>query len=272
MPIENLNGVDLYFEDHGSGPAIVFNHGGNLNHLDWWQQVLFFTSHGYRCVTFDQRGCGLSSGIPAGIEGWWTEQGFDVFANDTLALMDHLEIERAVVVGMSMGGWNASRLTLLHPERVIGLIMVGTSFGLPTLKQQEWAQWMIDQAEAGKNVVVDSHQSPQQVRFRERRPDLAFLRDEFAAMFTPRVGVRGLDVYRALTTMEPGDFSSFPVPSQFLVGDDDPLQFPWLIEATVDAVAGAEIVHIPDAGHCCHYEQPELSNAAMLEFITSLEQ
>ncbi|MCB0995533.1 MAG: alpha/beta hydrolase [Acidimicrobiales bacterium] len=271
MPIASLNGVDLYYEDHGDGPAIVFNHGGGLSHLDWWQQVLFFTGLGYRCVTFDQRGCGLSGGVPAGVEGWWTEQGFDVWANDTLALMNHLAIDRAVIVGMSMGGWNASRLTLLHPERVRGLIMVGTSFGLPTPAQQRWAAWMLDQARAGVNVVGDERSTAQQQRFRQRRPDLALLRDEFAALFPPREGVRGLDVYEALATMPPGDFSGFPVPSLFLVGEDDALQFPWLIEATADAVGGSKLVRIPDAGHCCHYEQAELCNVEMLDFIRGLD-
>jgi 3-oxoadipate enol-lactonase len=269
VPITLLNGVELYVEDHGEGPALVFNHGGGLSHVDFFQQIPFFVAHGYRCVTFDQRGHGRSGsavpGTPAAARA--AEQGLDVFASDTEAVMDHLGIDSAVVVGMSMGGWNASRLALTRPDRVGALVMIGSSFGLPTAAQQEWARWMIGQIESGVDPVVAERSTPQQLRFRARQPELAFLRDELAALFPPHETGRGAGVYRLMAATPPGDFSEFPVPSLFLVGDDDALQLPWLIEATAAAVGGSELVHVADAGHCCHYEQAELTNAALLDFL-----
>ena len=61
MPFASINGVDLCYESHGSGPAIVFAHGRGGNHLSWWRQVPAFSAN-HRCVTFDQRGWGLSEG------------------------------------------------------------------------------------------------------------------------------------------------------------------------------------------------------------------
>lgn len=269
MPTTLLNGVALYHEDHGDGPALVFNHGGGLSHVDFFQQVPFFVAHGFRCVTFDQRGHGRSAqaeaGTPAAADA--AEQGLDVFANDTAALMDHLGIDDAVVIGMSMGGWNASRLALTRPDRVRALVMIGSSFGLPTTAQQEWARWMIGQIDDGIDPVVAERSTPQQLRFREQHPELAFLRDELAALFPPHETGRGTGVYHLMAATPPGDFSAFPVPAQFLVGEDDALQLPWLIEATAAAVAGSELVHIADAGHCCHYEQAEATNVAVLDFL-----
>jgi len=269
VAIAPLNGVELWFEEHGEGPAIVFNHGGGLTHVDFFQQVPFFVDEGFRCVTFDQRGHGRSGqaepGSPAATRA--AQQGLDVFAHDTAALMDHLGIDTAVVVGMSMGGWNASRLALTRPERVRGLVMIGSSFGLPTAAQQEWARWMIGQIEAGIDPVVAERSTPQQLRFRVRRPDLAFLRDELALLFPAQETGRGTGVYQLMAATPPGDFSTFPVPAQFVVGEDDALQLPWLIEATAAAVAGSELVRIADAGHCCHYEQAGATNAAVLDFL-----
>ncbi len=271
MPIENLNGEDIYFEDHGEGTAIAFAHGGGGSHLDWWQQVVFFTDKGYRCITFDQRGCGFSGGGQAGTEDAGTDQGNDAFKNDLLALLDHLGVERAHVVGMSMGGWNCSGLALHHPERVLGLVMAGTTFGLPTATQSKWATWMLDQAAAGVDVVGDSRKTPQQLRFRKERAKLAFLRSEFRAMFPPRTGVRGVDTYRRMSGQEPGDFSNFPVPSLFIVGEDDALQFTWLVDATAAAVSGSRLVHVPNAGHAVQYEAPDVFNEHVLEFFRSVE-
>jgi 3-oxoadipate enol-lactonase len=269
LPVTPLNGVELYHEDHGDGPAVVLCHGGGLSHVDFFQQVPFLVARGFRVVVFDQRGHGLSGGAVPGTPAAEAAaaQGLDVFANDALALMDHLGIDDAVVIGMSMGGWNASRLALTATERVRAMIMIGSSFGLPTEAQQEWARWMIGRIEADDDPVVAERTTPQQLRFRARRPDLAFLRDELAALFPAREVGRGTGVYRLMEATPPGDFSAFPVPSLFLVGDDDALQVPWLIDATAAAVAGSELVHVADAGHCCHFEQADVVNAALLDFL-----
>jgi pimeloyl-ACP methyl ester carboxylesterase len=271
VPIERLNGEDIYYEDHGEGTAIAFAHGGGGSHLDWWQQVLFFTGKGYRCITFDQRGCGFSGGGQAGTEGSASNQGQDVFKNDLLAILDHLGVEKAHVVGMSMGGWNCSGLALNHPERVRGLVMAGTTFGLPTPTQNKWAKWMVDQADAGVDVVGNSRKTPQQLRFREEQPQLAFLRHEFRTMFPPRSGVRGLDLYRQMAVQEPGNYSSFTVPTLFIVGEDDALQFTWLMDATAEAVPGSRLIHVPNAGHAVQYEAPDAFNEHVLGFFQSVE-
>ena len=82
MPFAPINGVELYYETHGEGPALVLAHGGAGNHLSWWQQVAEF-SRSFKCVTFDHRGFGWSR-EPA------DSPGPAAFTEDLRALLDHL--------------------------------------------------------------------------------------------------------------------------------------------------------------------------------------
>ena len=84
MPKAPINGIELYYESHGSGPAIVFAHGRGGNHMSWWQQVARFSSD-YRCITFDHRGWGQSI----------AEYGSPLrenFGADLIALLDYLGV------------------------------------------------------------------------------------------------------------------------------------------------------------------------------------
>ena len=112
----------MFYESHGDGSAIVFAHGRGGNHLSWWRQVAAFQAD-HRCVTFDQRGWGLTEG-PAGAPNPATVSA------DLLALLDYLEIDRTVLVAQSMGGISSLRVALHHPERVAGLVLADTTGGI----------------------------------------------------------------------------------------------------------------------------------------------
>src|SRR6266852_83785 len=101
MPYAAVNGIRLYYESHGDGPAIVFAHGAGGNHLSWWQQVPAFQNR-YRCITFDHRAFGLSLDAEGG--------GRAQFAADVVALLDKLEVDRFFLVAQSMGGRTAAGL------------------------------------------------------------------------------------------------------------------------------------------------------------------
>ena len=121
MPKAQINGIELYYEVHGDGPAVVFAHGAGGNHLSWWQQVPVFARQ-YRCVIFDHRGFGQSPDVPNG-------PGGQAFVEDLKNLLDHLKIERAALVAQSMGGRTCLGFTLAYPERVRALVMADTTGG-----------------------------------------------------------------------------------------------------------------------------------------------
>ena len=121
MPKAQINGIELYYEMHGQGPAVVFAHGAGGNHLSWWQQVPVLARQ-YRCISFDHRGFGQSLDVPNG-------PGSQAFVQDLKSLLDDLEIERAALVAQSMGGRTCLGFTLAYPERVSALVLADTTGG-----------------------------------------------------------------------------------------------------------------------------------------------
>ncbi|SDP15732.1 Pimeloyl-ACP methyl ester carboxylesterase [Actinopolyspora xinjiangensis] len=121
MPLSHVNGHDMYFADTGGDdrPAVLLGHGFFLDHTMFTAQAEALSARGYRVVTWDARGHGDS---PAGDSPftYWD------MANDLIGLMDHLGIQRAVVGGLSQGGFTALRTALIAPNRVTGLLLLDT--------------------------------------------------------------------------------------------------------------------------------------------------
>ncbi|MGI8773616.1 MAG: alpha/beta fold hydrolase [Actinomycetota bacterium] len=117
MPLAELGDIDLHYRSYGDGPAVLGVMGFGLDQRYWAGQVPA-VSVGNRFITFDNRGTGRSSlKLPESIEQ---------MADDAVRLLDHLEIEKAVIFGASMGGTIAQRIALDHPERLGGLILAIT--------------------------------------------------------------------------------------------------------------------------------------------------
>lgn len=253
MPIAEIAGAPLHYESDGEGPAIVFAHGGEGTYLHWWQQVAFFRDR-FRCVTYDARGFGLSPGPlrpPAG------------HADDLVALLDFLGIERAVVVGHSMGGWAASGASLRYSDRVRALVMSDTPFGFFTPALSRWAVDMMAKLRDGFDVIAAC--TPPY--FAEESPGLAHLFEAMGRLNPPRTGPRGFSAYEEMRDTPPGDYSAFPVPALFLVGSDDAMTTPALIRATAAAVRGARMVELARCGHSGYFERAALFNAAVDSFL-----
>lgn len=120
MPYTEANGINLYYEVHGEGYPVVLISGLGSQGQSWDTQVPIYSKH-YKVVVFDNRGAGKSDKPKA---PYTTEQ----MADDTAALMDVLSIERAHIVGKSMGGMIAQWLAIKYPERVDRIVM-GCSSG-----------------------------------------------------------------------------------------------------------------------------------------------
>jgi pimeloyl-ACP methyl ester carboxylesterase len=118
MPATKVGNVDLYYRDDGAGQPVLFIQGLGVDHRGW-APVCAPLSKRFRCISFDNRDVGRSSRVP---------QPYDVvdMAGDALGLLDALSIERADVIGVSMGGVIAQEIAIRHPERVRRLALVST--------------------------------------------------------------------------------------------------------------------------------------------------
>lgn len=129
MPIAELSGNQVYYEVTGSGPeTIVFSHGAFLDHT-MWAPLVEALSGEYRCITYDERGHGMTE----------CNGPYDYYdlAADAVGLLDLAGADNAVLIGMSQGGWLSQRAALQSPDKVRGLVLVGTS--LPLMSEEETA-------------------------------------------------------------------------------------------------------------------------------------
>jgi non-heme chloroperoxidase len=118
--IENDAAIDIHYEDHGSGHPIVLIHGYPLNGNSWERQERELLANGYRVITYDRRGFGLSSQPTIGYD-------YDTFASDLKALIEHVDLSDVVLVGFSMGSGEVVRyLATYGSDRVRKAVLLGT--------------------------------------------------------------------------------------------------------------------------------------------------
>ena len=147
MPIINVNGIDLNYEVHGEGYPVVFLHG-YVGTVDMWQPQVPVVSREYRFIIYDARGHGESESPPSA-----GQYSADIVVEDLLQLLEALEIEKSVIGGLSMGGYESLRFYLTHPEKVTALVLMDTGPGYRNPAHRE--EWNRQQFPAG--CAPDGH-------------------------------------------------------------------------------------------------------------------
>lgn len=123
MGLIKVNGIDMYYEIHGSGEPLVLIEGLGYATWMWYEQIEVLSKH-FKVIVFDNRGVGKTE-MPD------EEYTIELFAADTAELLDALEIKKAHILGVSMGGYVAQEFALRYPEYVDKLILCSTTFGGP---------------------------------------------------------------------------------------------------------------------------------------------
>ncbi len=251
------DGERLYYESVGAGPALVLTHGAGGNHAVWFQQVPVF-ARTRRVISWDQRGFGRSTARGGA-------NSAERAAGDLAALLDHLGVTRADLVGQSMGGWAVLGFALAQPERVRSLTLADTPGGIDTAELR--AQWAsvgrspgFATSELGRHPAVADD-------FFERHPERAVLYQQLGAFGEPELA----KVLPSLvaTRRDAAALAQLRCPVLCIVGERDGLFPPALIRASAAQLPNARVVEIARAGHSPYFEEPEAWNAALAEFLTS---
>ena len=263
MPhLELDGGFRLYYERHGAGPTVLFAHGAGGNALSWWQQAPAFSAR-YSVVTFDHRAFGRSPDVDGG-------PGWRAFGDDTMALLDHLEIERLHVVAHSMGGRTAAGLVRRCPERIASITYSGTTGG--AVDERSRARKAELEAEGYFEGSLLRRALAEGVY--EQSPQLAFLYRQLRSINPPR----SRDFLAPARPPGPRRRGSMPralvesgVPILWIVGEHDRIVAPELARRSHELTPGSRFQIVADAGHSAYFERPREWNAAVLAFIDVVE-
>lgn len=266
MPFAPVNGIQLYYEVHGTGPAVLFAHGQGGNHLSWWQQIPSFSPH-YTCITFDHRAFGQSIDLDG--------QGRRAFGEDAIGLLDHLGVEDVRVVAHSMGGRAATALATRDPkQRVRALVLSGTTGAVADAAVRQRR----DEAEAareGRGLGAFSV-GPD---YRASNPEGFFLLREISRMNPPRA--RDFLGPPNPPPPQPGAPPRTPMyqrlreagtPVLYVVGEHDMITPADLIEMCHELIPGSRYHLALGSGHSVYWERPREFNDVVLAFLQELEQ
>lgn len=266
MPIIRTNGIDLYYEVQGAGEPLVLLSG--LGYSAWqWQRMAPLLARQFQVITLDNRGVGQSD-KPAG------PYTAALLAADTLGLLDVLDIERAAVLGHSMGGFIAQALALDYPQRVSRLILAATNFGGPhhvpitPAAMAVLTDVTVDPLTRFKNGLAVSTAPG----FAERQPEV--LADWLAwrlanpvdpAGYQAQLGI-GLGLLKEEAAFE-NRLPELAMPTLILFGAHDAVVPPANAGLLAQRIPHSEVAILPDAGHFFPLETPEEAAQVVTEFL-----
>ena len=259
-----INGFDMAWDDVGSGPPVVLIHGFPLCRRMWEPQVGVLTAAGYRTVACDLRGFGDSEASGSGVS-------MDLLADDVAALLDHMEIERAVIGGMSMGGYVLLNLLNRHPQRASAALFMVTRAAADDEPGKMRRTALAGEVAAGRPEAVT--EAFEAILFAEdvssTRPDLVARVGAWMASTAPEALAGGL-----LAMRDRKDYvdllGNFNVPSLVIGAERDravPLEHSRILQ---QGLPSARLCVVPGAGHMANLEQSEAFNRCVLEFLQGL--
>jgi pimeloyl-ACP methyl ester carboxylesterase len=253
MDFLDRDGVRIAYEVHNPGASetpVLLSHGFGATSGMWRDNVAALSAD-RTVVAWNQRGHG-DSDSPTDLGAYGHEQCL----GDMGALLDSIGAQRAILVGMSLGGYLSLEFHLAHPERVAALVLVDTGPGFRSdTSRERWNETAIARADAiERNGALGSASSEVgQARHRD---------------------VRGVAhaARHVLTQVDGRVMASLPgiaVPTLIVVGADD-TNFLGAADYMLKSIAGARKVVIDDAGHASNLDQPAVFNAAVTDFLSSL--
>jgi len=231
--------VNLWFGDYGAGPAVILTHGGMGNAGNFGHQVPALVNAGYRVIAIDSRGHGRS--------GWdGTPFTYFQFAEDVLAVLDQLGIERAAVVGWSDGACTGLALAKAHPERVAGVFFFACNV-------DAGGAWPFKMTDVISNCLA---------RHRKDYATLSPAPERFDMMSAALQEMQG-----GQPNYSSADLGAISVPVTVAWAAKDEFIRPEHSRHIAGAIPNARLVELPMVSHFAPVQRPSVFNRAVLEFL-----
>jgi pimeloyl-ACP methyl ester carboxylesterase len=272
MPMIDASGVKLHIEETGKGDAIVFVHEYGSDAREWETQVRHF-SRSYRCIAYNARGYPPSE-VPEDPERY----GWEFARDDIAAVMRGLSIEKAHIVGLSMGGYAALQFAISYPQMARSVVAAGAGSGSPKAGLAEWRQQCAKRAAAirAKGMgpfAEETGHGPTRIQLKRKDPRgweefMAHLRAHSAlGMANTMARYQGLRP----SLMDFGDaLARLTMPVLLVVGDEDEpcLDINLFLKRTIPT---AGLWFFPNTGHAVNLEEPAAFNAVVQDFLGAVE-
>ena len=264
--------VKLYYEEVGNGVPILFIHEFASDHRGWEPQMREFGKR-YRCISYSARGY-----TPSHVPSDPNVYTFKHMMRDAVGVLDHLKIDRAHLIGLSMGGYTSLQVALNHPERVRSMVLAGAGSGSErwfTANFHKHSQAIGDQFEReGSAAVARTYgHSASRIPFLIKDPR-GFA--EFAARLAEHDARGSACTSRGFQGGRPSlyDFENeirkLSTPALIVVGDEDDrcIEPSLFLKQTLPA---SGLVMMPKTGHVVNLEEPDLFNRVVGEFLTRVD-
>jgi pimeloyl-ACP methyl ester carboxylesterase len=264
MSKAHVNGIDIYYELHGSGSPLVLIMGLRRN-AEWWHLQIPELSKDFKVVAFDNRGAGRSDKPEM-------EYSIRLFADDTAALMDFLGIGQAHILGISMGGYIAQELAINYPEKVNRLIVGCTSCG--------GTRAVIMSPERMEKFTANKGLTPEQIlrkdmdlyfsdRFISEQPDWIeeFVERSLRFYQPPDAFFRQFNACLKHDTVD--RLAKITAPTLIIAGDDDHLVPSQNSLTLKELIPHARLELFEGCRHCFFMEESDRFNATVTEFLKS---
>lgn len=264
--------VKLYYEETGQGTPIVFVHEFAGDHRSWEPQMREFGKR-YRCIAYSARGY-TPSDVPADTEAY----SYKHVMRDCVAVLDHLKIDKAHLIGLSMGGYTCLQVALNHPGRVRSMVLAGAGSGSVRSETAEFhksSQALSERflREGSKAVAETYGLGPSRVPFLVKDPR-GFA--EFSRMLAEHDAQGSANTSRGFQGGRPSlyDFGDeirkLTTPALIVVGDEDErcIEPSLFLKKTLSA---SGLVMMPKTGHVVNLEEPDLFNQAVGDFLARVD-
>jgi 3-oxoadipate enol-lactonase len=264
--------VRLYYEEAGSGTPIIFLHEFAADHTNWEPQMRYF-SRGHRCIAYSARGY-TPSDVPPSSEAY----SYKHFYTDALAVLDHLGIDKAHLVGLSMGSYSSLQIGLNAPQRARSMTLAGVGSGsnlanLDAFRKQCMANAEQFEGIGSVEVAKVTREAPGRIPFLVKDP--RGHADFYAAL--ARHDAKGsANTMRGFQGGRPSIYTlteaiaKVPTPALIICGDeDDACVEPSLFLKKHLPAAGLTL--FPKSGHVLNLEEPALFNEMVDRFIALVE-